>query len=108
MCSKVARRKLRAYICPRGFRKLARRRSTSTDDSYCSNLSIGIKTRVELVLSRSPQTQRSHKPSTKLKTGNLAAGMDGTCEFIRSVSPDRLSQLEHHPVAAARRFRARW
>src|SRR6266403_5502290 len=76
MCSKVARRKLRAFICPRGFGKLARRRSTSTDDSYCSNLSISIKTRVELALSRSRQTQRSHKPSTKLKKGNLAGGMD--------------------------------
>src|SRR6267154_3119588 len=71
MCSKVEPRKLRAYICPRGFGKLARRRSTSTDDSCCSNLSISIKTRAELVLSRSRQTQRSHKHSTKLKKGNL-------------------------------------
>src|SRR5882757_2117341 len=76
MCSKVEPRKLRAYICPRGFGKLAPRKSTSTDDSCCSNLSTSIKTRVELVLSRSRQTQRSHKPSTKLKKGNLAAGMD--------------------------------
>src|SRR6266403_841102 len=108
MCSKVEPRKLRAYICPRGFGKLARRRSTSTDDSCCSNLSISIKTRVELALSWSRQTQRSHKPSTKLKKDNLAAGADGTCEFIRSVFPDKLSRLEHLPIAGARRFPARW
>src|SRR6266403_5051537 len=76
MCSKVEPRKLRAYIWPRGFGKLARRRSTSTDDSCCSNLSISIKTRVELILRRSRQTRRSHKHSTKLKKGNLVAGMD--------------------------------
>src|SRR6266850_6745261 len=76
MCSKVEPRKLRAYICPREFGKLAPRKSTSTDDSCCSNLSISIKTRVELILRRSRQTQRSHKHSTKLKKGNLVAGMD--------------------------------
>src|SRR6267154_3384882 len=81
MCSKVEPRKLRAYICPKGFGKLAPRKSTSTDDSCCSNLSISIKTRVELVLSRSRQIQRSHKRSTKLKKDNLAAGTGGTCEL---------------------------
>src|SRR5712672_14512 len=107
MCSKVEPRKLRAYIWPRGFGKLARRKSTSTDDSCCSNLSISIKTRVELALSRSRQTQPSHKRSTKLKKRNLAVGTDGTCEFIRSVFPDKFSRLAHLPVAVAQRFRAR-
>src|SRR5258705_13419671 len=106
MCSKVEPRKLRAFICPRGFGKQARRRSTSTDDSCCSNLSISIKTRVELVLSRSRQTQRSLKRSTKLKKDNLAVGTDGTCEFIRSVFPDKLSRLEYYAFAAAQRFRS--
>src|SRR5882672_2604974 len=91
MCSKVEPRKLRAYIWPRGFGKLARRRSTSTDDSCCSNLSISIKTRVELALSRSRQTQRSHKPSTKLKKDNLAAGADGRIYPISFSISDRKS-----------------
>src|SRR5258705_1474865 len=104
MCSKVEPRKLRAYICPREFGKLAPRKSTSTDDSCCSNLSISIKTRVELVLSRSLQTQRSRKRSTKLKKGNLAAGTGGTCEFIRSFFPDNVARIQPHFVSGARRI----
>src|SRR5437660_4922589 len=73
MCSKVARRKLRAYICPRESGKLARKKSTSTDDLYCSNPLTSIKTRVEPVLSRSHQARRSHKRSTKLTKDNLAS-----------------------------------
>src|SRR6266478_1022320 len=73
MCSKVAPRKLRAYICPRESGKLARKKSPSTDDLYCSNPLISIKTRVELILRRSRRIQRSPKRSTKLKKDNLAS-----------------------------------